>query len=209
MVSGVAAQTNVLVDVQKNSWIAIHGTTNVIPFKLLHSGDKLSKKSIHTSAIRSMNRIYLSENQLSLEVKNFTSDNKMALRDFLKLIKSKQYPTIDVHLNYIETPPDIQPEQMFSKVAASVDITITGVTRQYHIPVTSVKQGDIVNVQGMKKISIRDFGLEPPVHMMGLLKVSEWIEIDFNMNCRLTFEKDRTEGSVQNPAKQGVKKGNR
>lgn len=200
------AQTNVLVDVEKNSWIAIRGTSNVVAFKLLHSGDKLSKKSIQTSAIRKMDKIFLSENQLSLEVRNFTSDNKMALRDFLKLIKSKQYPSIEVHLNYIETQPDIQPEQMYTKVNASVDITITGVTRQYHIPVAATRKGDVVNVQGTKKISIRDFELEPPVQMMGLLRVSEWIDIDFSMNCRLVIEKNRMEGNVQNPQKQSVKK---
>lgn len=36
-----------------------------------------------------------------------------------------------------------------------------------------------------KAINIRDFGLEPPVQMAGLLKVDEMININMNMNCEI------------------------
>jgi hypothetical protein len=34
-----------------------------------------------------------------------------------------------------------------------------------------------------KEINIRDFELTPPVHMMGMLKVEEWITINLFMEC--------------------------
>ena len=183
------SQKIVTVEIQDKSWIAINGSTNVLSFKLTHSGNKLPRKTINTTAIQNFNKIYLSENQLSLTARNFTSDNRMALRDFLKLIKSKTYPTIEVQLNYFESISNDQTEDLYSKVNASVNITITGVTQQYKIPVSSSQQGDLVTILGEKKISIRDFGLVPPVEMMGLIKVSEWISIDFHMICKLTFTK--------------------
>jgi hypothetical protein len=184
------SQTTVKVDLLKNSWLAINGTTNIVGFKLLHNGEKLFGKSITMTASQNQNKIYLSQNQLAIQVSNFSSDNIMALRDFKKLIKSDSYPTIKVQLNYIEALPGNE-KDAYSKGNASVNITITGVTHQYIIPVSSNKQSEYISVAGGKKIDIRDFGLQPPVEMMGLIKVNEWISIDFRMVCKLTL-KDAT-----------------
>ncbi len=190
------SQTSLAVDLQKNSWIAIYGTTNILSFKLLHSGDKIADKTINITATQNHNRIYLSQNQLSLKINNFHSDNKMALRDFQKLMKSETYPTLDIQLNYIETAPGVEKETN-AKGNVIVNITITGVTKPYSIPVSSIRHGDYVSVDGTKKISIRDFGLEPPEEMLGLIKVSEWISIQFHFVCKFTIEKDNTSLSAK------------
>ncbi|MDD4993180.1 MAG: YceI family protein [Paludibacter sp.] len=181
------SQTTVKVDLLKNSWLAINGSTNVVGFRLIHNGEKLLGRSITMTASQNQNKIYLSQNQLAIQVNNFSSDNVMALRDFKKLIKSDTYPAIKVQLNYIETLPGNE-KSAYSKGNASVNITITGVTHQYSIPVSSNTQNEYISVVGGKKINIRDFGLQPPVEMMGLIKVSEWISIDFRMVCKLTFK---------------------
>jgi hypothetical protein len=191
------SQTTVKVDLLKNSWLAINGTTNVVGFRLIHNGEKLLGRSITMTASQNQNKIYLSQNQLAIQVNNFSSDNVMALRDFKKLIKSDAYPAIKVQLNYIETSPGNE-KDAYSKGNASVNITITGVTHQYNIPVTSNKQNEYISVVGGKKINIRDFGLQAPVEMMGLIKVSEWISIDFHMVCKLTFKESTLAQNKQN-----------
>ena len=183
------SQTTVKVDLLKSSWLAIHGTTNVLPFKLIQDGEKLLGQSITMTATESQNKIYLSQNQLTILVKNFSSENPMALRDFKKLIKADIYTSIRAQLNYIETLPVIG-NDLHLKGNVSVNITIAGVEKQFTIPVSSNRHGEYVSVVGGKKISIRDFGLEPPTEMLGFIKVSEWVSIDFNMICRLTFDKD-------------------
>lgn len=185
------SQTTVKVDLMKNSWLTINGKTNILPFKLTHNGEKLLGKSITITATQNQNKLFLSQNQLAIQVKNFSSDNPMALRDFMKLIKSDVYPTIKAQLNYIETVPGNE-KDIHSKGNAFVNITITGITQQYSIPVSSNKHGDYISVVGGKRINIRDFGLEPPVEMLGLIKVSEWISIDFRMVCKLTFDKEES-----------------
>jgi len=183
------SQTTVSVDLQKNSWLTIRGTTNVISFRLVHEGEKLLGKKITVTTTQNKNKIFTSQNQLSIAVKNFTSENGMARRDFLKLIKSEAYPNLEVQLNYIETLPGKEKDR-YARGNAFVNITITGVTKQYLIPVYSNQLGEFVSVDGGKKINIQDFGLEPPVEMLGLIKVSEWINIDFHMVCKLTVNKD-------------------
>jgi hypothetical protein len=184
----LSSQTTVKVDLLKKSWLSINGTSNIISFKLIHNGEKLLGKSLTLTTTQNQNKLFLSQNQLSILVKNFSSDNVMARRDFLKLIKSDIYPTINVQLNYLETANGKKIEAN-SKGDAYVNITITGVTKQYHIPVTSNKEGEFVLVDGNKSINIRDFGLTPPVEMMGLLKVSEWIDLDFHLICKITMSK--------------------
>jgi len=184
--SYIYSQTTISVDLQKNSWLAIRGTTNIVSFKLVHDGEKLLGKAITMTATRNKDKIYISKNQLSIDVKNFTSENKMALRDFLTLIKSDAYPNLHVQLNYIETVAG-KDKDRYTKGNAYVNITIAGVTKQYYIPVSSNQHGEDVFVDGGKKISIRDFGLEAPEVMYGLIKVSEWINIDFHLICKLTF----------------------
>ena len=185
----VFSQTAVSVDLQKNSWLAIRGTSNIISFRLVHDGEKLLGKTINITTTQKQNKLYTSQNQLSIAVKNFKSENAMALRDFLKLIKSDSYPNLLVQLNYVETLPGNE-KNRYTRGNAFVNITITGVMKQYHIPVCSNQHGEYVTVDGGKKINIQDFGLEPPVEMLGLIKVSEWINIDFHMVCKLTIGKD-------------------
>ena len=184
--SGLSAQTPVRVDILKNSLIAINGTTNLISFRLTHEGEKLLGKTVNTSLTYKQNKLYINHDKISINVKNFTSDNKMALRDFLKLIKSTSYPTMDIQLNHIDASTS-SVKDLNSKGDAILNITITGVTKQYHFPVESLNKKEFITIEGKKKINIRDFGLEPPVEMLGLIKVSEWIVFDFHFDCKLTF----------------------
>jgi len=64
-----------------------------------------------------------------------------------------------------------------------IDVTITDVTRRYIFPVTADRNGNHFTFDVKKEISIRDFELTPPVHMMGMLKVDEWITINLFMEC--------------------------
>ena len=184
----IVSQTIVSVDFQKNSLLTIHGTSNLLSFKLVHRAEKLLGKTITITTRQNQNRIYTSQNQLTIAVKNFTSDNKMALRDFLKLMKSESFPTLQVQLNYLETLPCNEKDK-YTKAIAFVNIIITGVTKQYHIPVSMYQHGEFATIDGNKNLSIRDFELTPPVEMLGLLRVSEWIDFDFHLICKITTSK--------------------
>jgi hypothetical protein len=182
------AQSVVSVDLQKSSSVTITGSTNIVSFKLLFPGDMLSKKKILITATQNQNRILLSQTQMSIAVKDFTSNNKMALRDFLKLIKYKSYPFIQVQLNYIDLKQNADKLKL-TKGNAYANITITGITKQYCFPISADSDGENYFLNGRKNISIRDFGLVPPVEMMGLIKVSEWIDLDFHIVCKIGLNK--------------------
>lgn len=178
----VNAQTSsaaVAVDVNKNSSLSINGSSNIVNFKLIQSSENFIQKNMIITASQNDKKLYLSENQLIVPIRSFTSSNKMALRDFYKLLKSDEYPTMDIHLYYIHLPDTTDS----TAGIAVVDVTITDVTKKYNFPFKIEKNGTryIFNVE--KQINIRDFGLEPPVQMMGMLKVDEMININLKMIC--------------------------
>ncbi len=180
----VTAQTSsvaVSVDVNKNSSLSIYGTTNIVNFKLTQNSENFIQKNMIITASQNNNKLYLSENQLIVPVKNFNSTNKMALRDFYKLVKSDEYPTMNIQLDHIDLPTTSMP----SSGTAVVAVTITGVTKKYNFPIKSNKNGTSYTFDVEKDINIRDFGLEPPVQMMGMLKVNEIININFKMICNI------------------------
>lgn len=178
------AQATVFVDLQRNSTLTIHGSTNIVPFKLVQSGDKLAQKNLYVSYSKNQNKISTTQTELQLMVKNFNSDNKLAQRDFRKLVKADVYPTMLIALQSLELSAEADKNNCFAGVA-NMKVTITGVSRPYTVPVSLNSEGDLYNVDGKKRLNIRDFGLTPPVEMMGLIRVNEWIDIDFHLICKI------------------------
>jgi hypothetical protein len=114
-------------------------------------------------------------------VKNFYSNNPVAESEFFKMMQIEKYPTLKIHLHHFERNNDNSEKNIQGN--ATVSFTITGETKTYSIPVISKILDNKLYIQGRKKMTIRDFGIEPPVALLGLVRVSEWIEIDFDLVC--------------------------
>jgi len=180
------AQTQARLELDNSSSLTIFGSTNISKFKLVLPGDKFPGKSFSFTYQQNQNKISLSQNRLALEVKNFTSTNRIALNGFLKLIKSQTYPVLDIQLNNLEIISPVSGSNSING-KAFLNITITGVTKQYQIPFSSISENGIRYADGKMRISIRDFGLIPPVEMMGMVKTSEWIEINLHIVARISL----------------------
>lgn len=180
------AQTQARLELDNSSSLTIFGSTNISKFKLVLPGEKFPGKLFNFSYQQNQERISLSQNRLALEVKNFTSTNRIALNGFLKLIKSQTYPVLDIQLNNLEIISPVSGSNSING-KAFLNITITGVTKQYQMPFSSISENGIRYADGKMRISIRDFGLIPPVEMMGMVKTSEWIEINLHIVARISL----------------------
>ena len=178
------SQTKATVSLEKSSILTIHGSTNLLTFKLIQGGDKIMNKPLELTATRQANKYMLSKNKLSITVENFKSDNIIAQAEFYKLMQTQKYPTLKIQLNHFESETTDNPAQ-FTKGNALLSFTITGVTKQYLFPVSISTKGNLVTVTGRKRMTIKDFGLVPPVAMLGIVRVSEWIEIDLKIICKV------------------------
>jgi hypothetical protein len=180
----VSAQKEFSVELLEGSFLTIKGNSNVVPFKINLRGDDFPKDKFSITAVNIDNKVFISDNRLNVDVKNFSSDNKMALRDFKKLLKYREFPylSLEVVSLVFKTRPC---GNVYGAEAVGI-LTVGGVRKEYEIPLTLAGSTPLNRATGHIKLNIKDFGLEPPVEMMGLIKVSEWIEIDFNLHFNLT-----------------------
>ncbi len=179
--------------IKKESSLVINGTTNISKFRLTLDGIDFPGPKFTFNANIEKNKITLSQNKISLSVNKFHSGNILALNGFLKLIKAKEFPFLDIELkdiSIIETNVAIIPSTINSSSnilgTASIVITLTGVSKNYTIPFKSVKKGEELIGEGDIRLTIKDFGLTPPVEMMGLVKISEWIDISIKVNSSIS-----------------------
>jgi hypothetical protein len=176
-----SAQNTITVDIQNESYLTLVGSTNIASFRLIQKGDKITNKKFIIPISFNKGQINFGQNQLALSVVNFSSDNPIAYHDFMQLLKVKQFPQLFVQLQNMTLIPILN-----NKIAttingnAGISITITGITKSYDILFSSSRTGDIITVEGTHKFSIRDFGLVPPVKLMGLVRTSEIVDIKFH-----------------------------
>lgn len=184
-----SAQNLVPAEIQPSSSLTINGSTNLITFKLYQNDEKLFKSKLKIATTFLQNKTFLTQNQLSVVVKNFTSNNFIALREFFKMLKTDSYPTLQVQINFTEPLPIFEKGQNYIGNAL-ISITITGVTKQYSIPITLKSNGNTFILDGNKKLSIHDFGLYPKPKMLGLVIISDWIDIDFHVVYKINTAAD-------------------
>jgi hypothetical protein len=176
----VGAQNSITVDIQNESYLTLVGSTNIASFLLIQKGDKITKKKFIIPVSLNKGQINFGQNQLALLVQSFSSDNPIAYHDFMQLLKVKQFPQLIVQLQNMSLLPNKNKAETALNGSAGITITITGVTKNYDIPFSSFRAGDIITVEGTHKFSIRDFGLVPPTKLMGLVRTSEIVDIKFH-----------------------------
>jgi polyisoprenoid-binding protein YceI len=176
------AQQPFVVRLKDSSKLTIHGSTNINTFSFQQTGDRIHQKEVILTSQRKGNRIETGKHQIGLEVKSFKSEDRVAQIAFYRMMKTDRFPQLYIRLTQFDTM-GTKAGQVHGK--AMVDITITGITRAYEIPVTTERSQQNWRFTGKKKLTIKDFGLIPPEAMFGLLKVSEWIEIDIDLYCEV------------------------
>ena len=176
------AQTNLSIEVQNGSYTSIDGCAGVMKYKITQTAENFLKKKYNIVATKNQQRIYLDVNSVYIPVKAYTSTNKIALKDFLKMMEPEKYKNMVIELIYIEIPSDINKTHTGNAV---FNFKIKGVSKKYAMPVKFSKEGDIYTLISSKQINIRDFGLEPPAAMMGLVKTSEFITVGLHFILKI------------------------
>jgi len=170
-----------------NSIITVYGSTNINEFKLTINESGIPVNSYKGTFSKNGGRITALADLVAIPVKNFKSRDPLAYSGFLKLVNEKDNPNIYLKLNYLEIPATTTstPAQTIN---ANGNITIAGKTKTYMFPLTLESAGsDKYNVKARIRLTIRDFGLEPPVEFFGLVKISEWVEIELDTNIRISL----------------------
>ncbi|OUR92331.1 hypothetical protein A9Q87_07565 [Flavobacteriales bacterium 34_180_T64] len=167
--------TSVLINAE--SQLLINGKTNINSFKCEFNISQI-KNPIPLNYEVINDKIVFTNTKLILDSYCFDCGSKGINQDFRALLKSNEYPQIQLRLKEIrksKTNPLI--------VTALLELHIAGKSKSYYTPL-SLDETDGICVSGLLKLNITDFDLKAPKKALGLIVVSDAIEIDFLMNFR-------------------------
>lgn len=157
------------------SELIIKGTTNVNSFQCEFNIKEINKPiSLYYTIVD--DKIIFEKAKLVLDNECFDCGNKGMNKDFMKLLKSEQYPEIELQLREIY-------KNNVTTVNALLELHIAGKAKSYYIPL-SLKDKEHIFVSGTLKVDITDFNLEAPKKAMGLIVVSDRVEISFQLNFK-------------------------
>lgn len=158
-----------------DSSLKIKGKTNVHNFQCEFDMQALSD-SISVSFNEQSGELIFYDSQLKLPNFQFDCGGKAINKDFNKLLNSEEYPAISIFLKRID-PLEGQP----NRVNATMEIMIGNIVNIYTIPIT-INQEEGLHLSGSVPLDINDFSLTPPTKLLGAIKVSPIIEIEFSLN---------------------------
>lgn len=108
---------------------------------------------------------------VTVPVKEFKCPNDEMTQHLLEAMKADKFAEIVYRLEQYEVKG--------GQTQATGTLTITGVTQPISLPVALKASDKDVQIEGNTRLDMTKFGVEPPVVMLGLLKVGPQIRIEF------------------------------
>lgn len=166
-------QTAIIIKPESN--LIIKGKTNLNTFDC--SFDVLNLKNpIPVFYTVEKGKMFFKETNLVLENACFDCDNKAMNKDFRELLKTGEHPKIYLRIKELE---NVNTDK--ATLMVHLNMEIAGITIPYKVPVKIEAEKENLFVRGKLAVDICDFNLEPPKKLLGIIKVDNEIEVDFQL----------------------------
>ncbi|GAB3419753.1 YceI family protein [Niabella aquatica] len=163
----------------EGSAFTLKGSSNINEFRLVYTG-----------SLRSTNKVQVKKEEARLNVKpgdglhlnvlDFKSPNSYITKDFRKMLQADIYPTLSIEPLSVWLQKN-QP----GKVAALINLTIAGCTRQEVITLTLTEQkATALQCKGSHVISLKKYELTAPKKALGAVQVNDNVTIDMRLNLQ-------------------------
>ncbi|MCA0132291.1 YceI family protein [Winogradskyella alexanderae] len=173
-------EKSLTVAVSPDSSLIINGKSNVNRFQCAYDISQFSD-SLEIGFTSEKPLIYFSNAQLTLKNMSFNCGHKAINRDFHELLKTEQFPSINLELISAEGEPES------NMINTKLNITISGISKIYDLMVEVDNTAKGILICGSLHIDINDFNLDPPKKLLGMIKVSNYINIDFNLGVKTSL----------------------
>ena len=107
----------------------------------------------------------------TVPVKGFKCPNDEMTQHLFDAMKPDKFPTIVFRLEKYEVAG--------KQVQVTGTLTIASVTQPVTVPVALKESPEGVQIEGNTRLDMTKFGVDPPVVMLGMMKVGPQIRIDF------------------------------
>jgi hypothetical protein len=181
-------RTSWKVRIAPSSELSLLGTTNVNTFECGAEQDfgRVWLDVIHPEYSQT---IQFERAVLNLDVNSLHCGHEAINRDMRTTLKADQYPQISLQLLQVKLPKQASAIYAgnWQKIAAQVRLTLAGNTCTHWIFVdVRQTQENHFRIKGDHSLAFSDFKLTCPTAMMGLIKVDDIIDINFDLRLSLT-----------------------
>jgi hypothetical protein len=115
-----------------------------------------------------------------IPVSSFECGNDLITRDFQETLKVNEYPELTIRFVSIDDRATVL---QAGAVTGKVEITLAGTTRVYSVLYRAASNGrNTFSLTGKQAVCFSDFNLEAPRKMMGLIKVQDNLEVEFQLH---------------------------
>ena len=164
--------------VQPSSKLTIDGKTNINSFQCAIT-QYFGRDTLVLQEGRNKRPVF-TKGYVGLEAASFDCGMPIMTNDFGKTIKSKEYPFIFIEFISFERGANYQSSG--EKFKGKIKISLGGVTRAFDVDCTiEAKDSGMIHLQGGRDFTFSDFNLEAPSKMMGMVKVSDALKVNFHL----------------------------
>lgn len=164
------------IEILPESNLSISGNTNISQFECDFNTLSFEQQSITVHYSSKDDILDFRNSVLPLENTNFDCGNKRINKDFRELLKTETHPEILLKIKKIEMNGQ-------QNAHVTLNFEIAGKNKNYRFPV-QVTGEDQLCFEGNLALNIKDFDLEAPSKMFGLIVIEEEISINFKLNIK-------------------------
>jgi hypothetical protein len=118
--------------------------------------------------------------RVTLEASGFDCGMRAMTKDFIKTLKADQYPDIVIEFISFERAIHFDKESEKFKGKINISLANTVVSSDVQCGIERDNNG-FFHLAGSRNFKFSDFKLEPPSHMLGMVKVNENLTVNFHM----------------------------
>lgn len=173
--------------IEEESELYIQGTSNVTDFTC-HCLQEFDQQSFQTSLAEDGQTLFFSSTFLRIESQKLDCQNRRMNNDMHKTLLADSHPFIEVKLLKVQTNDGkkINEFEGWERLTAEALITIASVTKPVTLEVKGRQLGQgRFQLMSTRSLLMSDFNLTPPAPLMGLIKVSDQIDINFDLIVKI------------------------
>lgn len=165
------------IEILPGSSLSISGNTNINEFECDFNTLYFKDQDITVNFSEQGDVLNFRNSVLPLENEKFDCGNRRINKDFKDLLKTDKHPEILLRIKEIDM-------KRREKAKVTLNFEIAGVEKNYTFPVQVTGEDQELCFNGKLQLNIKDFNLEAPSKMFGLIVIEEKIDINFNLNIK-------------------------
>ena len=121
--------------------------------------------------------------EIRFPVKEFDCGRSRMNRDFYEALKADDFSDITFKFHGAERLDDVSEGEDYQLYEVTGELSISGEIREISVQIKgkTSTENSTIRIFGSHQISMKDFGIDPPTAMMGMVKVHEELEVHFDL----------------------------